>query len=354
MKTLLKILKRAALVAGGLVALYALFLLTVAIMPGMEVMEQGIERRNPPPSSAIAAPKEDVAIDAGGVTMRGWLFLPVAGGRAAPCVVMGHGLGGVLGMGLDRYAARFRDAGFAVLAFDYRHFGLSDGEPRHLIWIPSQLEDYRAAVAYARRRPEIDPDRIALWGTSFSGGHVIVIAAEDPRIACVSAQCPSFDGRAAMEQMAEAMPLSRGLKMLVHGLRDLVRSWMGLPAHTIPMLGRPGTVAIYTNPDEYEFFARVAPAGYPNVACARIIVRGDKYRPLEYASRVACPVLIQVGDRDELLPAAPVEETAEILGSRAEVRHYPFGHFDFYRGTHFEEAVRDQVAFFSAHLHVRR
>jgi len=108
---------------------------------------------------------------------------------------MGHGFGGTKNMLLENYAIRYQKAGFATLIFDYRFLGESEGEPRQLIWIPYQLEDWSAAVAYARSLKEIDPSKIALWGTSMSGGHVIVIAAKDKNIACVSAQCPGLDGR---------------------------------------------------------------------------------------------------------------------------------------------------------------
>jgi len=97
-----------------------------------------------------------------------WLYLPEHLPAPYPCIVMGHGLGSTRDAGLEPYAIRFRDAGFAVLVFDYRYFGASGGTPRQLIWIPSQLEDWSAAIACARGLKEIDPARIALWGTSLS------------------------------------------------------------------------------------------------------------------------------------------------------------------------------------------
>ena len=103
---------------------------------------------------------------------------------------MAHGFSGVREQRLDAYAERFADAGLAVLLFDYRHFGASDGEPRQYLSIRCQLDDWRAAVAHARGLDGVDPDRVALWGTSFSGGHVIAIASEDARIAAVVSQAP--------------------------------------------------------------------------------------------------------------------------------------------------------------------
>ncbi len=251
-------------------------------------------------------------------------------------------------MGLERYAARFQAAGYAALVFDYRTWGDSEGEPRGLIWIPDQLADYAAAIQYARSRPEIDPARIALWGSSLSGGHVIVAAAQDAKIACVIAQCPGLDGREAMEMTFRRSGLD--LRLIPHAQRDLVRSWLRLSAHKVPVVGRPGTVALMTTPDALDAFEQFAPAGYVNEACARIAIRGDKYRPVKHAAAVGCPALLQICEQDQLVPIASIEETAKILGTLAEVKRYPIGHFDIYFGEQFETSVADQIAFLSRHL----
>ena len=106
-------------------------------------------------------------------------FADEAGRR--PCVVLAHGFGGTVDSGLMPYAERFAAAGLDALAFDYRHFGASAGEPRQLVSVPRQLEDYAAAIAFARGLDGVDPDRIVVWGTSFSGGHVVEVAVADGR-----------------------------------------------------------------------------------------------------------------------------------------------------------------------------
>jgi acetyl esterase/lipase len=180
---------------------------------------------------------------------------------------MANGLGSTKDMALDAYAVRFCDAGLAVLAFDYRYNGKSGGEPRQLLWIPSQLEDYAVAVEYARNRDEIDPARIALWGTSLSGGHVLVAAARDNRIACISAQCPLIDGMEAAEAAYHRSSLRQAFRITGHGQRDLVRSWMGLSPHRIPIAGKPGTVALMPDADAWDTFNELAPDGFINEAC---------------------------------------------------------------------------------------
>jgi pimeloyl-ACP methyl ester carboxylesterase len=263
---------------------------------------------------------------------------------------MGNGFGGTKDMLLESYAIRFREAGYAALAFDYRHFGESEGEPRQLVWIPYQLQDYAAAVTYARGLEEVDPARIALWGTSASGGHVIVAAARDEGIACVVAQCPGLDGRAAAMESYRKVGVKNGLRIIMHGQRDLVRSWLRLSPHKIPIVGKPGTIACLPVQDAFEGYGRIAPENFVNEVCARIVIRGDKYRPVTKAGRVRCPVLLLICDNDELAPVSAAEETTKRLGELAEIKRYPIGHFDIYMGAHFERSVSDQLDFFSRHL----
>src|SRR3712207_6570143 len=141
-------------------------------------------------------PRLDVTFSSGGVDVAAWLYLPEEGVPAHPhaCVVMAHGFAGTRRDRIDAYAERFAQAGLAALLFDYRSFGESGGEPRQVLDIGAQHDDYRAAVAFARAHEEIDPARIALWGTSFSGGRVVALAARDPSIAAVVAQIPFADG----------------------------------------------------------------------------------------------------------------------------------------------------------------
>lgn len=344
------IVKRILQGVGALVATFAIYLLTVALFPGITEPKQELAGRKPgrkaepePPTS-----RQNVCFDVEGSTVDAWLYLPSERGASAPCIVMAHGLGGTKQMGLDRYAQRFQAAGYAVLVFDYRYFGDSEGVPRHLIWIPYQLADWAAAADYARRRPEIDPNRIGLWGTSLSGGHVVVTAARDPGIACVAAQCPALDGHVAAEEAFHRQGID--LRLIVHAQRDLVRSWLGLPAHKIPIVGPPGSIALMATSEAMATFAEFAPADYINEACARIAIRADKYRPVKQAHRIRCPVLLQICDQDDLAPASVVEEAARRLGHWAEVVHYPIDHFDIYSGEHYEQAVTDQLNFFEKHL----
>ena len=152
--------------------------------------------------------RHDVAFNSSGEECRAWLFMPKA--KRPPLVILGHGLGATREYGLERFARRFADAGIAALVFTYRHFGDSGGQPRQLLDIDRQLADWAAALAYARTLDEIDSSRIALWGTSFGGGHVLIAAARDGNVAAVVSQCPFTDGMAAPAGGAPAEPRQRG------------------------------------------------------------------------------------------------------------------------------------------------
>jgi fermentation-respiration switch protein FrsA (DUF1100 family) len=339
-------------IIGVVVGVFAFYLLVVALLPGFSVPKQPLEAAVPsrPREAMPPGSRTDVSFQVNGTSLSAWLYLPDDLTAPVPCVVMGNGFGGTKDMLLESYALRFQKAGLAALVFDYRHFGDSEGEPRQLVWIPYQLQDYAAAVAYARGLEEINPTRIALWGTSASGGHVIVAAARDQSVACVVAQCPGLDGRAAALEGYRKVGVKNGLRLIVHGQRDLVRSWLGLSAHKIPIVGRSGSIACMPVDDAYEGYASIASQSFVNEVCARITIRGDKYRPVTKAKKVRCPVLLQVCENDELAPVSAAEETAEKLGDLAEVRRYPIGHFDIYIGANFERSVSDQLEFLLKHL----
>lgn len=291
--------------------------------------------------------RTDVEIPSGGERLAAWSYRPdgAAPGDRLACVVLAHGFTGTRGARLDAYAERFADAGFAALVFDYRHFGDSSGEPRDLLSVRRQLQDWRAAVAFAREQPGNDPARIAVWGSSFSGGHVVVVAAQDPHIAAAISQAPFMDGVPTLL----AVPPKNAARLTVAGLKDVAGALRGRPPVYVPATGAPGTLAVMTSPDADPGFRAIAPDGWPNRAAARIALRVGTYRPLAKAAKVHCPWLVQVADRDAVTPPKPAYAAAA-RGPRAELRHYDCGHFDVYVPPLFETVVADQLDFLHRHL----
>ncbi|MEV5835492.1 alpha/beta fold hydrolase [Nocardia sp. NPDC052112] len=127
--------------------------------------------------------RTDIRIPVEGEELHAWWYPPHDVNGPAPCVVLAHGFGGIKQMRLWAYAEQFSEAGFGALVFDYRHFGESTGQPRNLLDLGKQFSDWNAAITAARARPDVDPDRVAVWGSSMSGGMVMMVAARDARIA---------------------------------------------------------------------------------------------------------------------------------------------------------------------------
>jgi fermentation-respiration switch protein FrsA (DUF1100 family) len=290
--------------------------------------------------------RTDVEFLSNGASCAAWLYRPDGDGRL-PLVVMAHGFSATRELRLDAYAERFAEAGLAALVFDYRHFGASAGEPRQLLDIKRQHEDYEAALTHARGLDWVDDQRIALFGSSFSGGHVLAVAARDGRVAAVIAQCPFTDGFATAPKLG---PVNT-VKATAAGLRDELGALAGRPPHYMPAVGEPGSFAAMSTSDSKPGFDRLLPADtrWENRVAARIALRLATYRPGRRASLISCPLLGCVCDKDSLTPA---DRTVALLSKAplAEIKRYPIGHFDIYVGEWWERAVADQTEFLSRHL----
>jgi fermentation-respiration switch protein FrsA (DUF1100 family) len=291
--------------------------------------------------------RRDVAFPSSGDECRAWLFMPNA--ERPPLVILGHGLGATREYGLEPFAQRFADAGIAALVFTYRHFGDSGGQPRQLLDIERQLGDWAAALAYARGLDGIDHERIALWGTSFGGGHVIEAAARDGAVAAVVSQCPFTDGLAGV-RAASPRSLARAL---VPALRDELARIRNKPPVMVPLVGPPGSTALMTSPDSEPGYRALIPPGadFENGVAARFINRVGLHRPGRSARKVSAPILFCICDGDAVAPAETALRYAA-TAPRGEVKRYPVGHFDIYLGEPFENAVRDQTEFLVRHLEV--
>ena len=289
--------------------------------------------------------RTDATFSSAGTRCAAWLYRPAGDAGPTPCVVMAHGFTGTRGDRLDAYAERFAQAGMAALVFDYRHFGDSDGEPRQLLDIGRQLADWQAAVAVARTLDGIDPERIALWGTSFSGGHVVATAAGDPRVAAVVAQAPFADGLATLL----AADRRSAAKVTVAAVADQAAGLLGRPPVLRPAVGEPGSAAAMTSPDAEPGFRAIASPAWRNEFSPRVMLRVGLYRPGRKAGALRCPLLVCVADDDAITPPAPAVRMAEVA-PRGELRRYPIGHFDIYTGAEFEAAVADQTEFLVRHV----
>lgn len=302
----------------------------------------------------MSAQTGEMEFTSNGVTCRALYLDPetdaLKGRNGVPCVVMAHGFGGTRDAGLEPYARRFAAAGMHVLVFDYRHFGVSDGKPRQLLSIRRQLNDWTAAIAFARTLEGVDPERIALFGTSFSGGHVVVVAARDGRVAAAVSQCPMMDGLVALRNLLSYAGVWTMLRLTWAGLRDLVRSLAGLDPLMLPIVAPPGNLAAMSTPDAEPGFKAIVPPDFRNEVCARIALNIGMYRPGLKADQLSCPILIQICEKDSVAPPEAAEAAARLAGDRAVVIRYPIGHFDIYVGEGFGRSISDQIRFLTSTL----
>jgi dienelactone hydrolase len=232
--------------------------------------------------------RDDVRIPSHGEQLATYVYRPTTTNGDAPGVVMAHGFSATRDDGLPGYAEAFRDAGFVVVLFDYRHFGASTGEPRQLLDIARQHDDYRVVIAWARGLGGVDPDRIVLWGSSFSGGHVLAVAAGDRRIAAVISQAPYTDSIPTLK----LVPLRNMVRFAVDGVRDQAGAWLGRPPRLVAAVGEPGAVAAMTAPEALPGFnALVGPnSKWRNEFASRLMLKLPFYRPGRKASRLAMPL----------------------------------------------------------------
>lgn len=290
--------------------------------------------------------REDVRFPSGASECGAWLYLPEGEGPG-PAIVLGHGLGAVKEMRLDAYAERFAAAGYVVLLFDYRHFGASGGQPRQLLDVGRQLEDWEAALAWVRAQPRVDPDRVAIFGSSFGGGHAILTAARDRRLAAAIAQCPFTDGPASAMTLG---PVSTA-KVSALAARDLLARLRGAEPVRVALAGAPGSAALMPTADALPGYLGLVPddLDFTNAVAARVAMRVPTYRPGRATRRIAAPIMFCVCEGDTVAPArATLRHAAR--APRGEIVRYPFGHFEIYQGDAFELAVADQLDFLRRHL----
>jgi fermentation-respiration switch protein FrsA (DUF1100 family) len=277
----------------------------------------------------------------------------LTGARGRPCVVMGHGFGATRDAGLLPFAERFAAAGADVLVFDYRGYGTSDGTPRQNVWHSRHREDYHAAIAHARGLPGVDPDRIVLWGSSYSGGHVVPVAAKDGQVAAVISQGAAMDGLAALLEIGRYAGVGQLLKLTGHALRDIAGSLLGREPHLIPVVGPPGSLAAITAEGAETGYRSIMGPTFRNEMCARGALLIPLNRPVTAASKLRAPIFLVVAADDNIAPPSAVRAVAAKAGAGSEILELPSGHFDIYSGEMFERSAAAQVAFLQRTLRVQ-
>ncbi|MBA4367279.1 MAG: alpha/beta hydrolase [Desulfobacterium sp.] len=281
-----------------------------------------------------------------GVRCDGDLYLPEGTGKP-PVVIMAHGMAGQKSFRLPAYAERFVEKNMAVFLFDYRTFGKSDGEPRHLVDPVWHVQDWQEAISHVRKRSDVDGTRIALWGSSFSGGHVIICAASDHNIKAVVSQIPFVSGWSSTRMKS----LPDILLSTIYGTYDVIRGFLGLSPHYSPVIAHPGSFAAMNTAESYPGYTAIADkdSGWENQMASRAFIKVSMYSPIRKAKQVKAPTLVMAGRYDSLIPVNAVEEMAKRL-PRGELVVMDCNHFEPYTGQFFEKFVKKQSEFLETHL----
>ncbi|TCJ97163.1 alpha/beta hydrolase [Nocardia alba] len=267
-----------------------------------------------------------------------------------PAAVMAHGFAGTKDCGLDSFAQGLAETGLDVIAFDYRGFGDSGGEPRQVISPADQVEDYRAALRAAAELPGVDARRLVLWGVSMSGGTILEVAAGRTDIAAVIALTPMVTGL-SLERPRHSAPEDTArsststVRLLLRAGRDKAATATGRGRVMLPVISRrPGDPALMNIPGAHDDYLSIAGPTWRNEVNASIALDALSFRPSRYATQLTCPALFQIADFDRYVPTAAALKAA--VRARAQVRHYPCDHFDVYPAKQWHETIRDHQSRF--------
>jgi uncharacterized protein len=295
--------------------------------------------------------RRDIEFGAEGVTLRGW-FYPAEGNTGrAPAVVLAHGFSAVKEMYLDRFAEVFAAAGIGALVFDNRNFGASDGEPRQEIDPWAQVRDYRHAITYASTLPEVDPGRIGIWGSSYSGGHVLVVAAIDRRVRAVVCQVPLISGHDNLRALVRSD--------FIAGLRDSfdadrLARFEGKPPAMLPVVDEdPLAPSALPTADSWQWFTDTGKNRAPswrNEVTLRSVEMFTEYEPVSYMPYISpTPLLLVVAQGDHLVPSELALAGYERAHQPKDLVILAGGHFDAYVKD-FDAASGPARDWFTRHL----
>jgi fermentation-respiration switch protein FrsA (DUF1100 family) len=286
--------------------------------------------------------------DDGGDELSAWLYLPEHDEAPRPAISMAHGFAATRWHGLGRFAEAFAAAGFVVLLHDHRTFGLSAGEPRQDVDPWGQIEGWRRAISYLEALPQVDSGRIGVWGSSYAGGHVLVLGATDSRVACVVAQVPTISG---YQQGLRRVP-PEGVAGLEAAFSDDERARArGEPARMQAVAGAD-VPAAYRTQEAIDFYLQPLGEGavWENTVTTRSSRWARMYEPGVWASRIGPkPLLMVVATHDTVAVTDLALEAYERAHEPKKLVMIPGGHFDPY-SRRFEVACPAALAWFQQHL----
>ena len=300
-------------------------------------------------ASAQTHERRDTTFLSQGLRLAAWYYVPkgMKADEKRPAIVMAHGFSAPKEALLDNFASRFAAAGFVVTVFDYRFLGASEGEPRGQIPPAEQIEDYRSAITWTQMQKEVDPERIGVWGTSYSGAHVLHLGAFDRRVKCVVSQVMLVDGPANAPRLnrADVLPLTVGFLA-----QDRAQRYTSGKVNYIPVVGPEGTPSALPTPESHDFFLKVVQTTAPrweNRVTLESIEQFLEYTPGANIHRISpTPLSMVVAESDRL---TPTDLALEAFGRAREPKKlviFKGSHFEAYREPGLNTTAGEATAWF--------
>ena len=277
--------------------------------------------------------------------LQGHLYLPEGSSPDSklPCVILCHGFAGVKELLLPKFAQAFAEKGFAALTFDYRGFGASGGEKGRLVW-REQVQDIRNAITFAGTLDEVNPEKIALWGTSYGGANIIETASQDHRVKCLVVQISFGNGERVITRGQTPEQKEKLLAMLE-------KAWQREVAKGRPMM--LPIEQILTDAQSKQFFKdNVQEFPCLDSKLSILFIKHTlEYHPEDRLPHLHLPILILGAEKDE---TNPIAETQSLYAKANEPKRLHIiqgaGHYEVYKGSFFEEAFGVELEWLQKHL----
>jgi hypothetical protein len=301
--------------------------------------------------------RQEVTFPSQGLNCAGWLYLPddLEGNEQRPAIVMAHGFSAVKEMYLSNFAEKFEEAGFIVLVFDYRYFGDSEGEPRGRLIPAEQHEDYKNAITWISQRPEVDPDRIGIWGSSYSGGHVLYLSSFDKRIKAAVSQVPLVNGWGNAQRLMRPDVFDEFVEAVA---QDRTARYTGGEGGSVPVVAPEGEPSALPTPESYEWFGHASETVAPNWRNEVSLESMEAFLEYDPAGNIhlisPTPLLMLVAEKDTLTPTDMAMAAYErALEPKKLVILEGGKHFDAYTEPGLSQAAPPAVEWFERHLRGR-
>lgn len=295
--------------------------------------------------------RQNIEFSSNGLQCRGWLYVPdtLVGGKTAPGIVMAHGFAGVKEMGLTGFAEKFSNAGFVTLVFDYRYWGDSEGDPRNQIFALDMVEDYRNGITWLSDRPEVDAQRIGVWGTSYSGGLCLYVGTHDKRVKAVVAQVPStLNAESRRAKDPEAW--DRVGEFLI---KERIERYKAKSVKYMNVVAPEGEPCVFPDSDAYNWymeFREFAP-NWENKVSLESLEKLREFDPVSLIHLMSPTALLLIaGENDNLIPIEAVRETFERAREPKSLSVLPITHFVPYKDPWLSKFAELATDWFQTHL----